>query len=160
MLRVSKAALMSLPDWKVQYTSPEANAGTGQRQATCRWPRRVPYLAPHLQGFRLHGGEYRSLPSVAMVGGGLSLRSEALGLDVRLDEGDRLRLHDPATGEDLPAHEEMQTRVEEEIAARRATEVRLEKEAAAHGVWGCPMAVNNDLARPDGRPEVIGIYCQ
>ena len=90
------------------------------------------YLAPRLQGFRLHGGEYRPLPSVAMVGGGLSLHSEALGLDVRLDEEGRLRFHDPETGEDLPAHEEMRARVEQEIAARRATEVSLDKEAAAH----------------------------
>ena len=87
---------------------------------------------PRLQGFRLHGGEYRPLPSVAMVGGGLSLHSEALGLDVRLDDEGRLRFHDPASGEDLPAHEEMRARVEQEIAARRATEVRLDKEAAAH----------------------------
>ena len=55
---------------------------------------------PCLQGFRLRDGEYRSLPSVALVGGGL-------GLEVRLDEDRNLRLHDPETGEDLPAHEEM-----------------------------------------------------
>ena len=90
------------------------------------------WLAPPLQGFRLHGGEYRPLPSLALVHGGLSLHSEALGLDVRLDEEGRLRFHDPASGEDLPAHEEMRARVEQEIAARRATEVSLDKEAAAH----------------------------
>ena len=96
------------------------------------------YLAPRLQGFRLHGGEYRPLPSVAMVGGGLSLHSEALGLDVRLDEEGRLRFHDPASGEDLPAHAEetaahrvTKARLEEEAAAHRATNARLEEEAAA-----------------------------
>ena len=88
------------------------------------------YLAPRLQGFRLHGGEYRPLPSVAMVGGGLSLHSEALGLDVRQDEDGRLRFHDPESGEDLPAHEEMRERVEQEIAARRAAEARLEEAVA------------------------------
>ena len=94
------------------------------------------YLAPRLQGFRLHGGEYRPLPSVAMVGGGLSLHSEALGLDVRLDAEGNLRFHDPETGEDLPAHAEetaahrvTKARLEEEAAARRAAETRLEKEA-------------------------------
>ena len=89
------------------------------------------YLAPRLQGFRLHGGEYRPLPSVAMVGGGLSLHSEALGLDVRLDEEGRLRFHDPASGEDLPAHEEMQAHMEQERAAHQATKARLEDEVAA-----------------------------
>ena len=83
------------------------------------------WLAPRLKGFRLHEGEYRPLPSVALVGGGLSLHSEALGLEVRLDEDRSLRLHDPETGEDLPAHEEMRERVEQEIAARRAAEARL-----------------------------------
>ena len=89
------------------------------------------YLAPRLQGFRLHGGEYRPLPSVAMAGGGLSLHSEALGLDVRLDEEGRLRFHDPETGEDLPAHEEMQAHMEQERAAHQATKARLEDEVAA-----------------------------
>ena len=89
------------------------------------------YLAPRLQGFRLHGGEYRPLPSVAMVGGGLSLHSGALGLDVRLDEEGRLRFHDPASGEDLPAHEEMQAHMEQERAAHQATKARVEDEVAA-----------------------------
>ena len=95
-------------------------------------------VAPRLQGFRLHGGEYRPLPSVTMVDGGVSLHSEALGLDVRLDAEGELRLHDPATGKDLPAHAEetaahrvTKARLEEEAAARRVTEVRLEKETAA-----------------------------
>ena len=72
-------------------------------------------------------------------GGGLSLHSEALGLDVRLDAEGELRFHDPETGENLPAHAEetaahrvTKARLEEEAAARRATEVRLEQEAAAH----------------------------
>ncbi len=89
------------------------------------------WLAPRLQGFRLHAGEYRSLPCVALVDGGLSLRSEALGLEVRQDESGRLRIHDPESGEDLPAHEEMRERIEQEIAARRAAEARLDEEAAA-----------------------------
>ena len=89
------------------------------------------WLAPRLQGFRLHAGEYRALPSVAMVGGGLGLHSEVLGLEVRHDADGRLRFHDPQSGEDLPAHEEMRERVEEEIAARRAVEARLGEEAAA-----------------------------
>ena len=88
------------------------------------------YLAPRLQAFCLSGGDYRPLRGVARVSGGLSLHSDALGLDVRLDENDRLRFHDQESGEDLPAHEEMRTRVEMEVAAHRATSARLEKEIA------------------------------
>ena len=90
------------------------------------------WLAPRLQGFRLCAGEYRALRSVAAIGGGLGLHSEALGLDVRYDAAGRLRFHDPANGEDLPAHEEMREQVEQEIAARHAAESRLGEEAAAH----------------------------
>ena len=53
------------------------------------------YLAPRLQGFRLHGGEYRPLQSVAMMDGGLSLHSEALGLGLRLDAEGALRFPRP-----------------------------------------------------------------
>ena len=88
------------------------------------------WLAPPLQGFRLHGGEYRPLPSLALVHGGLSLHSEALGLDVRQDEDGGLRFHDPESGEDLPAHEEMRERVEQEVAARRSVEARLDETEA------------------------------
>ena len=88
------------------------------------------WLAPPLQGFRLHGGEYRPLPSLALVHGGLSLHSEALGLDVRQDEDGGLRFHDPESGEDLPAHEEMRERVEQEVAARRSAEARLDETKA------------------------------
>ena len=96
------------------------------------------YLAPRLQGFRLHGGDYRPLPSVTLVDGGLSLHSEALGLAVRLEAGERLRFHDPATGQDLLSYEEAQVRVHEaqvrireEHTAHQATKARLEEEAAA-----------------------------
>ena len=91
------------------------------------------WLAPRLQGFRLHAGEYRALPSVAMVGGGLGLHSEVLGLEVRHDADGRLRFHDPESAEDLPAHEEMRERVEQEIAARRDAEARLRKSEARLG---------------------------
>ena len=90
------------------------------------------WLAPRLQGFRLHAGEYRALRPVAAIGGGVGVHSEALGLEVRYDAAGRLRFHDPVRGEDLPAHEEMRERVEQEIAARHAAEARLGEEATAH----------------------------
>lgn len=96
------------------------------------------WLAPRLQGLRLHEGAYRPLPSVAMVDGGLLLHSEALGLDVRLEAGEELRFHDPATGQDLLNYQEVQLRYGEEQgrmrkerAAHRATKDHLDREIEA-----------------------------
>ena len=89
------------------------------------------YLEPRLRGHRLEAGAYRPLSGVRRVDGGLSVRSEVLGLDIRLEAGQRLRFHDPVSGEDLEAHAEMRDRVERETAARRAVEARLEKEVTA-----------------------------
>ena len=63
------------------------------------------YLAPPLQGFRLHGGDYHPLPA-RPVGGAPVLRSDALRLDLRL-ENEKLRFHDPARGEDLLTYQEL-----------------------------------------------------
>ena len=87
------------------------------------------YLAPRLQGFSLHAGEYRPLASVTPVSGGLSLHSEALGLDVGIDEDGRLRIHDPVSGKNLLAHDE-------EAAARRADGHGVTHKAPHPGVEG------------------------
>ncbi|MCY4469536.1 MAG: Uma2 family endonuclease [Thiotrichales bacterium] len=71
------------------------------------------YLAPRLQGLQLHRGDYRPLPSVATVDGGLLLHSPTLGLDVRLERGEELRFHDPATCQDLLSYEETLTQMRE-----------------------------------------------
>ena len=95
---------------------------------------RAEYLAPPLQGFRLRDGEYRRLPAVtALSNRAVAVASEVLGLELRDErEARRLRLHDRATGEDLPTHEEVERardeteRVrKEETAARRAAEARV-----------------------------------
>ena len=102
------------------------------------------YLAPRLQGLRLREGDYRPLPSVTMVDGGLLLHSEALGLEVR-EAGEELRFRDPATGRNLlsyqeapermraerAVHDEVEARMHEERAAHRATKARLDEVAAA-----------------------------
>ena len=93
------------------------------------------WLAPRLQGLHLHEGEYRPLPSVAMLDGGSSLHSRALGLDVRLETDGSLRFHDPVTGQDLLSYQEALARMREERAAHYSAEARLnarlETEAAA-----------------------------
>ena len=75
------------------------------------------YLRPSLQGYRLEDEEYARIPSERE----LVLRSEALGLELRLENG-RLRVVHPETGEPLltPA---------EAYAARRVAEARADQEA-------------------------------
>lgn len=70
-------------------------------------------LQPALVGYRLEGSDY-----VAMVGS--RLRSEALGLDLMVEDG-LLRLYDHKTGERLRTHEESEAeivRLRQELAKR------------------------------------------
>ena len=83
------------------------------------------WLAPRLQGLRLHEGGYRPMPSVPTVDGGLLLHSEALGLDVRLEAGEVLRFHDPATGQDLLSYEESQLAYRKALTRVAELEARL-----------------------------------
>ena len=78
------------------------------------------YLAPPLQGYRLQAGEYRPLPSLTVLPGGVpSVRSDVLGLELRDRREERmLRLHDPATEQDLLTYREAER-------AREAAEARV-----------------------------------
>ena len=79
------------------------------------------HFVPPLAGLRLWGDEYRSVDG-AWEEGVWVMRSEVLGLELRL-EGGRLRFRDPATGEDLRTlGEEAAARQEAEVA-RQAAEV-------------------------------------
>ena len=86
-------------------------------------PTREHLLSPPLRGMRLVGGRYRDLPVVQVAASAPTLRSEVLGLDLRVDRG-ALRFRDAAAGEDLLSHEE-------ERHARQAAEVRAEQAGAA-----------------------------
>ena len=97
---------------------------------------RAEYLAPPLQGFRLHEGEYRPLPAVTVLSDrGVAVVSEVLGLELRDERETRmLRLRDPATGEDLLSYRE-------EADARHAAEARnAELEARIRELEGVPAA--------------------
>ena len=63
------------------------------------------WLKPALQGLELHGSRYRRMREVLLPNGERGLRSECLGLGLWLKEFD-LKLHDPATGQDLRTPEE------------------------------------------------------
>ena len=84
------------------------------------------YLEPPLQGLALVGREYQPLPVREVADGTLALRSDVLGLELRLQVAEeRLRFHAPPTGHDLPDLAETEDRLQQEIAARRAAEARL-----------------------------------
>ena len=83
------------------------------------------HLSPPLRGLRLSGRDYRDLPALQGAAKAPTLRSEVLGLDLRLDRG-ALRFRDAATGEDLLSHEEA-------LAAREAAEARVAELEALPG---------------------------
>ena len=97
---------------------------------------------PRLQGLKLVGGEYRPLKS-RLVDGKRTIRSEVLGLDVRVD-GELLRFRDVATGRDVRHRDEIeadekrakaataraQAQAKQESAQREIAEARAEQEAA------------------------------
>ena len=103
----------------------EVYAALGVREYFLYDPR-AEYLAPPLQGWRLHEGEYRRLPAVtALSNREVAVASEVLGLELRDDREARMvRLHDRAAGETLLTHEESERAREEEAVARRAAEAR------------------------------------
>ncbi|MFN6517671.1 MAG: Uma2 family endonuclease [Nostoc sp. CreGUA01] len=80
------------------------------------------YLNPQLQGLRLIEGNYFPVAANTLADGTISLPSEVLGLELRL-EAEKLRFYNPATGEILLTHEE-------EVAARQATEEKAQRLAA------------------------------
>ena len=84
------------------------------------------YLAPPLQGWRLHEGAYRALPAVTVLSNrGVSVASEVLELELRDERAARrVVLRDPATGVVLLTHEESERAREEEAALRRTAEAR------------------------------------
>ena len=85
------------------------------------------FFRPRLQGVRRAGGGWR--PVEARLEGGLKLfRSEALGLDLRLDDDGRIRLC--ADGKDLPSDTELQARTEDQQATIEELRAREEEQQA------------------------------
>ena len=78
-----------------------------------------------LRGMRLAGDGYRELAPMPRVPGGRTLHSAVLELDVRVEPDGAIRLHDPATGEDLLTYEEEHDARSAEAAARESAEARV-----------------------------------
>ena len=113
---------------------------------------RAEWLAPPLQGWRLHEGAYRALPAVTVLSNrGVSIASEVLGLELRDErEARRVRLRDPATGEVLLTHEESE-RAREEAERTREEEADLHRAAEARAA-----ELEARLRALEGTPESPG----
>jgi Uma2 family endonuclease len=77
------------------------------------------YLRPPLQGLRLVGDHYESLPTRQSPDGTLSVSSAALGLELCV-EGGVLHFYDPTTGQKLLSHREAEQERQAALAALRA----------------------------------------
>ena len=125
------------PDWVLEVASPGTEAedrGAKRRKyAEMGVPEYwmfdakgdvYPPGTPRLQGLKLVDGEYRPLKS-RLVDGKRMIRSEVLGLDVRVD-GKLLRFRDVATGRDIQHRSEVEADKKRALAAierhRAATE--------------------------------------
>ena len=106
----------------------EVYAALGVREYFLYDPR-AEWLAPPLQGWRLHEGAYRAMPAVTVLSNrGVAVVSEVLGLELRDERAERrVRLRDPATGEVLLTHEESERAREEAERAREESEQAREK---------------------------------
>ena len=80
------------------------------------------YLNPQLQGLHLVDGNYFPVVANTLPDGIVSLPSQVLGLQLRLEAG-KLRFYNPATGKTLLTHEE-------EVAARQAAEEKAQRLSA------------------------------
>ena len=90
------------------------------------------YLRPRLQGFVLREGRYERMPELRSSQGEPSLASTKIGLHLVVRDN-ALRLHDPATGRDLPTYAEVaeaHARVADR-AAREAEHTAREADRAA-----------------------------
>lgn len=87
------------------------------------------YLNPQLQGLRLVEGNYIAVPANTLTDGIVSLPSEVLGLELRLESG-KLRFYDPATSQTLLTHEEEVAARQQAEAGRQQAEERAQRLAA------------------------------
>lgn len=82
------------------------------------------YLEPPLQGLRLVGNAYQPIPGTISPEGSLVLRSEVLGLELRLEE-ETLRLYDPTTRQRLLNYQEAEQARQAAEERARAAEARV-----------------------------------
>lgn len=86
------------------------------------------YLNPRLQGSCLVEGNYQPITATTLPNDLLSVSSEVLRLELRLQSGE-LRFYDPATGEMLLTHEEQvqRARTGKPLGASRSLAAKLKE---------------------------------
>ncbi len=82
------------------------------------------YLQPQLKGSRLVNGKYQPLRGEVLEDGTLSIDSQALGLDLRLVDGE-VRFYEPSTGRRLLSYQELEQARVAESQARQQAELAL-----------------------------------
>ncbi|WP_392483025.1 Uma2 family endonuclease [Nostoc sp. C110] len=87
------------------------------------------YLNPQLQGLQLVDGNYFPVVTNILPDGTVSLSSQVLGLELRLESG-KLRFYNPATGQILLTHEEEAAARQAAEEARQQTEQKAQRLAA------------------------------
>src|SRR5262245_15488407 len=98
------------------------------------------YLEPPLQGLRLVGNVYQPIPVAPSSEGTLVLRSDVLGLELRLEET-TLCLYDPTTGQRLLSYQEAEQARREAEERTQAAEARVaELEARLRALQAAPLA--------------------
>ena len=111
------------------------------------------YLGLHLKGQRLAGGRYEPQLVVESLDGTLLLRSETLGLDLRV-KGEEMYFVDPATGHRL-------LRYAEQDAARQAAEVRaVTAESRAEAAESRAEAAESRAEAAESRAESAGFRAE
>ncbi|QVL51559.1 MAG: hypothetical protein KFB96_21195 [Thiocapsa sp.] len=93
---------------------------------------------------------YWLLPVQERSGTDLRMHSAVLGLDLRLDAGQR-RFHDPATGEPLRSHAEAELARQAAEQARQVAEARAEEESGqrrALKFWAARAMSDAEPVRP------------
>lgn len=113
-------------DWRGK---PARYAAVGVRECW-RFDPTGEHFEPRLQGFRWEAGGYVELPA-SRDGVALTIRSEALGVDLRFD-GERLRLRDPRTERVFPTPEEVFAAA---VAAEAALYAERRARQAAEAAW-------------------------
>ena len=130
------------PDWVLEVASPSTQKKDRDRKR-CRYAEigvpeywmfdpkgdAYPRGSPRLQGLKLVDGKYAPLPS-RLADGWRMIRSEVLGLDVRVD-GELLRFRDAATGRDVPHRSEVEASVEHAQASAKQAQAAAKQARAA-----------------------------
>ena len=116
------------------------------------------YLDPPLSGFRLVEGRYAPIPAALQAGGLLRLRSEVLGLELRLTPGapvrEALHFYDPVRGESLRTYREVDQEREQEARAREEeAQARREAEGRLEQTEGRLEQTEDRLEQTEGRLE-------